>query len=103
MFEQLVNELVILWVACTTYPYSVTVTVTLAISVTLTGVFGYKYWDFKEENNSLHVAILRGLFLNQDLIEENSKLREKLKKYQKLKTPLINTKHGIRSKLNEVK
>lgn len=79
MFEQLMNELGGLWIACATHPF----TVTLAISIILTGVFGYKYWDFKKENNSLHVAILRGLFLNQDLIEENSKLRENLKKYQK--------------------
>jgi hypothetical protein len=99
MFEQLSNELGGLWTACITYPFSVTI----GISATLNLALGWKYIVFKETydwmEERFEATQKRSLYLYQ----EYGKLEAKLKKYEKVKKPLINNKHGIKSKLKEIK
>jgi hypothetical protein len=85
MFEQLVNELEGLWIACTTYPFSVT----LGISITLNLVLGWKFLTFKETYDWM-----MGRF-------DSNQTCYKYQKYEKVKKPLTNSKQRIRSKIHK--
>lgn len=99
MFEQLLNELGELWIACTTYPFSVT----LAISITLNFMVGYQFLKLKESYKRVSILYDKNQEAYFKLSRECGKLEDKLKKYQKIKKPVTNTKHRIRSKLNKLK